>query len=86
MTLFPCRSYIVPDVSQKRSTSWHGYKVHLTETCDPELPRLITHVATTLAPVSDDTMTPRIHQELKDGHLLLGHHLVDTGTSKQNTW
>jgi hypothetical protein len=24
----------------KRMTSWHGYKVHLTETCDDDAPRL----------------------------------------------
>jgi transposase len=33
--------------SKKRSTSWISYKVHLTETCDANAPRLITHVETT---------------------------------------
>ncbi|MBA3824184.1 MAG: transposase [Ktedonobacterales bacterium] len=28
----------------KGSTRWVGYKVHFTETCDPEVPHLITHV------------------------------------------
>ena len=28
--------------SIKRQTSWVGYKVHLTETCDDQLPRIIT--------------------------------------------
>jgi hypothetical protein len=37
----------------KGSTSWIGYKVHLTETCDQERPHLITHVETTPAPGSD---------------------------------
>jgi transposase len=32
----------------KRTRSWVGYKVHLTETCDADLPNLITHVETTL--------------------------------------
>jgi transposase len=37
--------------SQKRSTTWTGYKVHLTESCDEELPHLITDdVQTTPAP------------------------------------
>lgn len=30
----------------KRSTEWTGYKVHYTETCDQEHPRIITHVKT----------------------------------------
>jgi transposase len=32
---------------KKRGISWFGYQVHFTETCGPELPRLITHVETT---------------------------------------
>src|SRR5215467_1284245 len=39
--------------SKKRSTTWVGYKVHLTKTCEKESPHLITHVETTSAPVSD---------------------------------
>jgi transposase len=35
--------------SNKRDLTWTGYKVHLSETCDPTLPRLITHVHTTVA-------------------------------------
>jgi transposase len=38
---------------KKRSTEWIGYRAHLTETCDDELPHLITDVQTTLAPASD---------------------------------
>ena len=32
--------------AKKRSTTWTGYKVHLTETCEEERPHLITHVET----------------------------------------
>ncbi len=32
--------------AKKRSTTWIGYKVHLTERCDDERPHLITHVET----------------------------------------
>lgn len=46
----------------KRSVSWKGYKVHLTETCDSDTPHLITHVETTIAPKSDLEMTQPIHQ------------------------
>src|SRR6266566_4323137 len=39
--------------SRKRDTTWLGYKVHLTETCDqdPHVPHLISHVETTPATV-----------------------------------
>ena len=35
--------------SKKRSTTWVGFKVHLTESCEPQLPLLVTHVETTSA-------------------------------------
>lgn len=36
-------------LSRKRATYWVGYKAHLTETCDEDLPLVITNVETTLA-------------------------------------
>ena len=65
--------------SKKRSTTWVGYKVHLTESCEPHLPLLITHVETTSAPVPDDAMTAIIHAELDRKHLLPTEHIVDCG-------
>ena len=65
--------------SKKRSTTWVGYKVHLTESCEAHLPLLITHVETTSAPVSDDAMTASIHAELERKELLPAEHIVDTG-------
>ena len=65
--------------SKKRSTTWGGYKVHLTESCEARLPLLITHVETTSAPVSDDAMTARVHAELERKELLPAEHIVDTG-------
>ncbi|HSH81022.1 MAG TPA: transposase [Herpetosiphonaceae bacterium] len=59
--------------------SWVGYKVHLTETCDPELPRLITHVETTPATTPDIVMIPTIHAALAEKDLLPEEHLVDSG-------
>lgn len=56
-----------------------GYKVHLTETCETDLPLLITHVETTAAPIPDDAMLPPIHAELDRKALLPDEHLVDTG-------
>ena len=65
--------------AQKRTTSWVGYKVHVTETCDDDLPHLITHVETTPAPQADDATVPLIHEALAARDLLPGVHIVDTG-------
>ncbi len=65
--------------SKKRSTTWVGYKVHLTETCEKDSPHLITPVETTAAPVSDDARTALIHEGLKGKDLLPKQHIVDTG-------
>ena len=35
--------------ARKRSTTWVGYKVHLSETCEEDRPNIITHVETTPA-------------------------------------
>src|SRR5215471_6158745 len=48
-------------LARKDTTQWVGYKVHLTESCDEELPRLITHVETTTGPIADGAVTPVIH-------------------------
>lgn len=40
-------------IGRKGGFSWYGYKVHLSETCDPEYPHLITCVQTTEATASD---------------------------------
>src|SRR5215469_14655041 len=65
--------------SQKRSTTWTGYKVHLTESCDETLPHLITDVQTTPAPLSDFDMTPPIQASLAARHLLPQEQLLDMG-------
>ncbi|HVE91147.1 MAG TPA: IS1182 family transposase [Actinomycetota bacterium] len=65
--------------ARKHATSWVGYKVHLTETCEDDTPNLITNVATAPGPVADGAMTPDIHQELAERDLLPGLHVVDTG-------
>lgn len=62
----------------KRQTQWNGYSVHLTETCDPHRPHLITHCETTPATTTDGQMTAAIHQALADKDLLPEEHLVDT--------
>jgi len=65
--------------STKRSTNWTGYKVHLTETCDSNLPHLITHVETTPATTQDQQVVTPIHQSLAQQNLLPNRHLVDKG-------
>jgi hypothetical protein len=70
-----------PDVhyAKKRTTHWIGYKVHLTETCEDDLPHLITHVETTSAPIVDRSVLGRVHQALATKDLLPDVHLVDAG-------
>ncbi len=65
--------------AKKRDTGWVGYKVHLTETCDNDLPHVITHVETTPAPLADLAALPRVHEALEHHDLLPERHLVDTG-------
>jgi transposase len=65
--------------SGKRDVEWLGYKVHLTETCDDDLPRIITHVETTVATTPDDQVVAKIHADLRDKQRLPSQHLVDTG-------
>ncbi|MFJ4126319.1 IS1182 family transposase [[Kitasatospora] papulosa] len=65
--------------SVKRGTFWDGYKVHLTETCEPDRPNLITHVATTDSTVQDVRLVAPIHAHLAERALLPDRHLVDAG-------
>lgn len=65
--------------STKRDSSWVGYKVHFTETCDAEAPHLIVNVETTPATTPDDNMVPVIHKSLESRDLLPAEHLVDKG-------
>jgi len=64
--------------SRKRTTTWVGYKVHLTETCEADQPHLITQVATTVSTEADATTLPQIQQGLADRSLLPSQQLVDT--------
>jgi transposase len=63
----------------KRSTTWTGYKVHVTETCDADAPHFVVHVETTPAPVTDSEMTAPIHQALAGKDLAPLTHLTDAG-------
>lgn len=63
----------------KRTTEWTGYKVHWTETCQEEHPRLITQVETTPATTHDVKVTEKIQEDLAKRDLLPETQLVDEG-------
>jgi transposase len=65
--------------STKRDTQWVGYKLHLTETWEPEHPDLITQVLTTPSTTPDCTMGPTLVQDMATRDLLPGTHLLDSG-------
>ncbi len=63
----------------KRSITWTGDKVHMTETGDDATLHVMTHVETTEAAVTDVTMTEPIQQALNDIQVAPDAHLVDAG-------
>ncbi len=56
----------------KREMEWVGYQVHFTESCDRDLPHVITHVKATVATVGDSAVVGAIHQALAQRNLLPG--------------
>ena len=65
--------------SRKRTITWTGGKAHLTESCDPGLPHLLTHIETTTATEPDCQTLPKIHAALAVKQLLPAEHLIDSG-------
>src|SRR5262245_546426 len=63
--------------TSKTAEAWDGYKVHLTETCGPDTPNLVTNVATTVATVADRSMIQTIHTQLAARDCAPGEHWVD---------
>jgi hypothetical protein len=61
----------------KRDTQWTGDMVHVSETCEPTTPHLLTHVHTTAATVHEAQCTVPIQQALVAKALPPGEHLVD---------
>lgn len=61
----------------RHTTTWTGYQVHLSETCEPDAVHLITHVETTPATVHESQKTEAIHQALVNKGLPPDQHLVD---------
>ena len=62
---------------RKCGTSWMGYMVHLSETCDAGAPRLVVHVDATPATAHEATRTEAIHAALAAKGLPPEQHLVD---------
>jgi transposase len=65
--------------AEKRGQGWLGYKVHLTDTCDSDAPRLVTQVSTTVATTPDVATLPTIQADLAAHDRLPQRQLVDAG-------
>src|SRR4051812_45306464 len=61
----------------RSGTSWTGYIVHLSETCEDDAVHLLTHAMTTPATVHEAKCTAAIHQALAGKGLVPEEHLVD---------
>ena len=62
----------------EHATRWTGYMVHLTETCDEDMPRLVVNTDTTPANMHEAERTASIHDALAAKGLAPSEHLVDS--------
>ncbi|WP_051751937.1 transposase [Streptosporangium amethystogenes] len=65
--------------STKRDTTWSGYKVHLSEDCQADAPRLILQVQTTPATAADNATLDAIATGLRERHLTPAEPYLDEG-------
>ena len=65
--------------SRKKSTTWTGYKVHFTETCEDDEPHFIVAVVSTDATTADGSVIEELHADEAVHEILPHQHLVDTG-------
>ncbi|MCQ4085216.1 transposase, partial [Streptomyces sp. RB6PN25] len=63
----------------KRQTAWDGYKLHLSESCDEDLPHLMLLAATAPASTDGHQLTGAVHQHLVERDLAPNEYLVDGG-------
>lgn len=77
--VLPSHLYPFSERTTKRETTWLGYKVHLTESCDEDAPHLITHVLTTPATMPDFEAPAIIQADLAAKERLPAEHLFDAG-------
>src|SRR5262249_3487089 len=68
--------------ARKGDQSWTGYKVHITETCDTDLPHLLTQVETTIAPAAEVECLAAIQAGFADRALLPTKQVGDAGYSR----
>ena len=62
---------------RKRGTTWMGYMVHLTETCDEDRPRLVVHADTTAGDVHEAARAASILAAVDARGLSASEHLAD---------
>jgi transposase len=65
--------------SVKRQMEWTGYTKHLTETCDDDLPHLLTSADTEIATTPDCAAIKGIQARLAQREMLPGEQLIDAG-------
>jgi transposase len=75
----PDARYSTKGRGAEEDIEWQGTKAHLTESCDDDLPNLITDVHTTTATDPDVTATTDIQDKLIGRGLAPGEHLMDSG-------
>jgi transposase len=66
-------------VGCKGNQTWLGYRSHVTETCEADLPEVIVQVQTTVAPINDVEQLLPIQRDLLEEGLVPSEHLVDGG-------
>ncbi|MEY9932455.1 hypothetical protein ABH926_007106 [Catenulispora sp. GP43] len=75
----PGARYSTKGRGAEEDIEWQGTKAHLTESCDDDLPNLITDVHTTMATDPDVTATTDIQDKLIGRGLAPAEHLMDSG-------
>jgi transposase len=66
-------------VGCKGNTTWLGYRTHLTETCEADLPEVIVQVQTTPAPINDVEQLRPIQEDMRKQGLQPREQWVDGG-------
>lgn len=66
-------------VGCKGKQTWVGYRTHLTETCEAELPELLVQVQTTVAPINDVEQLRPIQLDMRRQSLQPREQWVDGG-------
>lgn len=69
-----------------RDLGWFGYTVPFSETCDEDLPYLITQVQTTDAAPTDREYTEELHHALATAGLLPQTPWCMLAMSMQESW